>query len=42
MAIVEQLHGEAAKAAKAAGVKDISLSISHSETQAMAVAVANF
>ncbi|KAF4512960.1 hypothetical protein G6O67_000284 [Ophiocordyceps sinensis] len=36
------LHGEAAAAAKQAGVKSITLSISHSDTQAIAVAVANF
>lgn len=36
------LHGEAAKAAQKAGVKNITLSISHSDTQAIAVAVANF
>ncbi|CAM1511186.1 Fc.00g086990.m01.CDS01 [Cosmosporella sp. VM-42] len=36
------LHGEAAAAAKQAGVKDITLSISHSDSQAIAVAVANF
>jgi fatty acid synthase subunit alpha len=36
------LHGEAAAAAKQAGVKDITVSISHSENQAIAVAVANF
>ena len=37
-----QLHGEAASAASKAGVKDIALSISHSDKQAIAVAVANF
>ncbi|KAG6191041.1 hypothetical protein E4U27_005035 [Claviceps purpurea] len=37
-----KLHGEAASAASKAGVKDIALSISHSDTQAIAVAVANF
>ncbi|KAM3555497.1 hypothetical protein MY1884_005561 [Beauveria asiatica] len=36
------LHGDAASAAKQAGVKDISLSISHSDSQAIAVAVASF
>jgi fatty acid synthase subunit alpha len=36
------LHGEAAAAAQKAGVKDITLSISHSDSQAIAVAVANF
>lgn len=37
-----QLHGDAAAAAKKAGVKEISLSISHSDQQAIAVAVASF
>ncbi|KJK94080.1 Fatty acid synthase subunit alpha [Metarhizium anisopliae BRIP 53284] len=37
-----KLHGEAASAAKKVGVKDIALSISHSDNQAIAVAVANF
>ncbi|TWU75521.1 3-oxoacyl-[acyl-carrier-protein] synthase [Metarhizium rileyi] len=37
-----KLYGEAASAAKKAGVKDIALSISHSDNQAVAVAVANF
>jgi fatty acid synthase subunit alpha len=37
-----ELHGEAAAAAKKAGVKSINVSISHSETQAIAVAVAAF
>ncbi|KAG5999203.1 hypothetical protein E4U54_001993 [Claviceps lovelessii] len=37
-----KLHGEAAAAATKAGVKDIALSISHSDSQAIAVAVANF
>ncbi|KAI1007021.1 Fatty acid synthase subunit alpha [Podosphaera aphanis] len=36
------LHGEAAKSAKAAGVKEINVSISHSETQAIAISVATF
>ncbi|KAF7555116.1 hypothetical protein G7046_g6638 [Stylonectria norvegica] len=36
------LHGQAAAAAKKAGVKDITVSISHSDSQAIAVAVANF
>ncbi|KAH6895234.1 hypothetical protein B0T10DRAFT_477436 [Thelonectria olida] len=36
------LHGDAAAAAKKAGVKDITVSISHSDSQAIAVAVANF
>ncbi|KAK5998240.1 Fatty acid synthase subunit alpha [Cladobotryum mycophilum] len=39
---VVQLHGDAATAAKKAGVKEVTVSISHSETQAVAVAVANF
>jgi len=38
----KQLHGEAAAAAKKSGVKEISISISHSDTQAIAVAVATF
>ncbi|KAG5927705.1 hypothetical protein E4U42_001910 [Claviceps africana] len=37
-----KLHGEAASDADKAGVKDIALSISHSDSQAIAVAVANF
>ncbi|RDA86798.1 hypothetical protein CP532_6366 [Ophiocordyceps camponoti-leonardi (nom. inval.)] len=37
-----KLHGEAAAAAHKVGIKDITLSISHSDTQAIAVAVANF
>ncbi|KZZ94194.1 fatty acid synthase subunit alpha [Moelleriella libera RCEF 2490] len=37
-----KLHGDAAAAAAKAGVKDIALSISHSDDQAIAVAVANF
>ncbi|KYK59615.1 fatty acid synthase subunit alpha [Drechmeria coniospora] len=36
------LHGTAAAAAKQAGVKNITLSISHSDSQAVAVAVATF
>jgi fatty acid synthase subunit alpha len=39
---ISQLHGEAAEAAKKAGVKEISISISHSDTQAIAIAVASF
>ncbi|KAH7327941.1 fatty acid synthase subunit alpha [Stachybotrys elegans] len=39
---VVSLHGDAAVAAKKAGVKDITVSISHSDSQAIAVAVANF
>ncbi|KAF6812261.1 fatty acid synthase alpha subunit [Colletotrichum sojae] len=37
-----KLHGDAAAAAKKVGLKDISVSISHSDSQAIAVAVANF
>lgn len=37
-----QLHGDAEAAAKKAGVKSISVSISHSDEQAIAVAVAAF
>lgn len=40
--MISQLRGEAAAAAKKAGVQDITLSISHSDNQAVAVAVANF
>ncbi|KAJ5469420.1 Fatty acid synthase subunit alpha [Penicillium diatomitis] len=36
------LHGAAATAAKEAGVKQVTVSISHSETQAVAVAVSQF
>ncbi|KAI0428412.1 fatty acid synthase subunit alpha [Xylaria sp. FL1042] len=36
------LHGDAASAAKKAGVKEITVSISHSETQSIAIAVATF
>lgn len=36
------LHGDALKAAKEAGVKNVNVSISHSETQAIAVAVSAF
>jgi len=39
---VVSLHGEAAAAAKQAGVKKVNVSISHSDTQAIAVAVAAF
>lgn len=42
MLTIAQLHGEAAAAAKQAGVQDITISISHSDNQAIAVAVANF
>ncbi|PGH17519.1 fatty acid synthase subunit alpha [Helicocarpus griseus UAMH5409] len=36
------LHGDAAAAAKQAGVKEVSVSISHSDTQAIAIAMAKF
>ncbi|ETN42932.1 fatty acid synthase subunit alpha [Cyphellophora europaea CBS 101466] len=36
------LHGDALKAAKEAGVKNVNVSISHSDTQAIAVAVSAF
>jgi len=39
---VVSLHGEAAEAAKKAGVKEVNVSISHSDTQAIAVAVSAF
>ncbi|KAI5463082.1 hypothetical protein BGZ63DRAFT_462406 [Mariannaea sp. PMI_226] len=39
---IVSLHGDAAAAAKEAGVKDITVSISHSDNQAIAVAVASF
>jgi len=39
---VVSLHGEAAEAAKNAGVKSVNVSISHSDTQAIAVAVSAF
>ncbi|GLI74712.1 beta subunit of fatty acid synthetase [Penicillium ochrochloron] len=39
---VVNLHGAAATAAKQAGVKQITVSISHSESQAVAVAVSHF
>ncbi|GLB07681.1 3-oxoacyl-[acyl-carrier-protein] synthase [Aspergillus tubingensis] len=39
---VVNLHGAAAEAAKQAGVKQVSVSISHSDTQAVAVAVSKF
>ncbi|KAK5686774.1 beta subunit of fatty acid synthetase, partial [Elasticomyces elasticus] len=39
---VVKLHGAAADAATQAGVKSISVSISHSDTQAVAVAVSQF
>ena len=37
-----ELHGEALRAAKEAGVKSVNVSISHSDSQAIAVAVAAF
>ena len=37
-----ELHGEAAKAAKKVGVKSVNVSISHSDAQAIAVAVSAF
>lgn len=37
-----QLHGDADARAKAAGVKSVEVSISHADSQAMAIAVANF
>nr|UWK20275.1 fatty acid synthase alpha subunit [Trichoderma balearicum] len=39
---VVSLHGDAAAAAKQAGVKEVSVSISHADKQAVAVAVAHF
>ncbi|OAA56954.1 fatty acid synthase alpha subunit [Niveomyces insectorum RCEF 264] len=39
---VVQLHGAAATAAKAANVKDVNVSISHSDSQAVAIAVSTF
>ncbi|RAH45867.1 trifunctional fatty acid synthase subunit FAS2 [Aspergillus brunneoviolaceus CBS 621.78] len=39
---VVQLHGVAAEVAEQAGVKQVSVSISHSDTQAVAVAVSRF
>ncbi|OJJ98893.1 hypothetical protein ASPACDRAFT_79663 [Aspergillus aculeatus ATCC 16872] len=39
---VVQLHGVAAEAAEQAGVKQVNVSISHSDTQAVAVAVSKF
>ncbi|OLN97388.1 Fatty acid synthase subunit alpha 7 [Colletotrichum chlorophyti] len=39
---VVKLHGDAAAAAQKVGLKEISVSISHSDSQAIAVAVANF
>jgi fatty acid synthase subunit alpha len=37
---VVKLHGDAKNAAEKAGVKSVSVSISHSEDQAVAIAVA--
>ena len=37
-----QLNGEAAAAAKKAGVKEVSVSISHSDSQAVAIAMSKF
>ncbi|KAL8857600.1 MAG: hypothetical protein Q9198_010718 [Flavoplaca austrocitrina] len=39
---VHQLHGDAKAAASKAGVRSVDVSISHSDTQAIAVAVAKF
>jgi fatty acid synthase subunit alpha len=39
---VVELHGDAAKAAREVGCKNVNVSISHSDTQAIAVAVAAF
>ncbi|KAJ9300279.1 hypothetical protein DTO271G3_2396 [Paecilomyces variotii] len=39
---VVQLHGAAAEAAEKAGVKQVNVSISHSDSQAIAIAVAKF
>ncbi|KAI1322290.1 fatty acid synthase subunit alpha [Xylariaceae sp. FL0255] len=39
---IVSLHGDAASAAKKAGIKEISISISHSETQSIAIAVSTF
>jgi len=39
---IVSLHGDAAAAAKQVGVKGVSVSISHSDKQAVAVAVAHF
>ncbi|KAL2005034.1 hypothetical protein VTN00DRAFT_2884 [Thermoascus crustaceus] len=39
---VVTLHGEAAKAAKQAGVKQVNVSISHNDSQAIAIAVSKF
>ncbi|KAL2215255.1 3-oxoacyl-synthase [Thermoascus aurantiacus ATCC 26904] len=39
---VVTLHGEAAEAAKQAGVKQVNVSISHNDSQAIAIAIAKF
>ncbi|KAI0159075.1 fatty acid synthase subunit alpha [Pestalotiopsis sp. NC0098] len=39
---IVSLYGDAAEAAKKAGVKEISVSISHSESQSIAIAVSSF
>jgi len=39
---IVHLHGAAAEAAKKSGVKEINVSISHSDTQAIAISVASF
>ena len=39
---VAQLHGQAQEEANRVGVKTISISISHSEEQAVSVAIAQF
>ncbi|KAI9803149.1 MAG: 3-oxoacyl-[acyl-carrier-protein] synthase [Piccolia ochrophora] len=39
---VVTLHGDAAEAAKKAGMKSVDVSISHSDAQAIAIAVSNF
>ncbi|KAI1340429.1 fatty acid synthase subunit alpha [Xylariaceae sp. FL0016] len=39
---IVHLHGEASEAASKAGVKEISISISHSDLQSIAIAVASF
>ena len=39
---MKQLHGSAAEEAKRVGVKTVNISISHSDDQAVAVAVAQF
>ena len=39
---IDQLHGDAKAAAAKAGVKSVNVSISHSDTQAIAIAVSKF